>query len=95
MSLELDGIALIRHVRDPDTGATTLVNSVHNINVSEKRNIVEHKPPSLQGGLLQDLGRARAEIMVSNSSFCSSYTPSIGVNATNCSSSNGNAADGK
>jgi len=57
MSIELDGTALIRHVRDPDTGATKLVHSVHNINVSEKRSIVEHQIPGLQGSVLQDLGR--------------------------------------
>ena len=62
MSLELDGIALIRHVRDPDTGVSTLVHSVHNINVSEKRSIVEHRIPGLQGNVLQDLGREPVRI---------------------------------
>ena len=62
MSLELDGIALIRHVRDPDTGASTLVHSVHNINVSEKRSIIEHRVPGLQGSVLQDLGREPVRI---------------------------------
>jgi hypothetical protein len=62
MSLELDGITLIRHVRDPDTGATTLVHSVHNLNVSEKRSIVEHTIPGLQGSVLQDLGREPVRI---------------------------------
>jgi hypothetical protein len=62
MSIELDGITLIRHVRDPDTGVTTLVHSVHNINVSEKRSIVEHRIPGLQGGVLQDLGREPVRI---------------------------------
>jgi len=62
MSLELDGLALIRHVRDPDTGVSTLVHSVHNINVSEKRSIVEHRIPGLQGSVLQDLGREPVRI---------------------------------
>ncbi len=62
MSLELDGITLIRHVRDPDTGVSTLVHSVHNINVSEKRSIVEHRIPGLQGNVLQDLGREPVRI---------------------------------
>jgi hypothetical protein len=62
MSLELDGIPLVRHVRDPDTGASILVHSVHNINVSEKRSIVEHQIPGLQGSVLQDLGRKPVQI---------------------------------
>lgn len=62
MSIELDGMALVRHVRDTDTGATKLVSSVHNINVSEKRSIVEHKIPGLEGGILQDLGREPVRI---------------------------------
>ncbi len=62
MSIELDGIALIKHVRDPDTEATKLVNSVHNINISEKRSIVEHRIPGMQGSVLQDMGREPVRI---------------------------------
>ena len=62
MSIDLDGMALIRHVRDTDTGATKLLSSVYNINVSEKRSIVEHKIPGLEGGVLQDLGREPVRI---------------------------------
>jgi hypothetical protein len=57
MSIELDGIALIRHVRDTSTGATKLISSVHKISVSDKRRISEHKAIRLNGSILQDLGR--------------------------------------
>ncbi|MEM1542569.1 MAG: carboxypeptidase regulatory-like domain-containing protein [Ignisphaera sp.] len=57
MNVEIDGIPLIRHVRDPNTGATKGLRSVYNIEVSEKRRIVEHKIPGFEGSILQDLGR--------------------------------------
>ncbi|MBS7654090.1 MAG: carboxypeptidase regulatory-like domain-containing protein [Candidatus Bathyarchaeia archaeon] len=57
MNIEIDGIPLIRHDRDPDTGVTRSLRSVYNIGVSEKRRIVEHKIPGFEGSILQDLGR--------------------------------------
>ena len=62
MNIELDGMVLIEHVRDPDTGATRELRSVYNISLSEKRSIVEHKIPGMEGGLLQDLGREPVKI---------------------------------
>lgn len=62
MSIELAGIALMKHVRDPDTGATKLLNSVHNLNISEKRRIIEQKIPGLKGSILNDLGRSSIRI---------------------------------
>ena len=62
MSIELDGMPLIRHVREDDAGATKMLRSVFNIGVSEKRQIVEHKIPGLEGGVLQDLGRVPVRI---------------------------------
>lgn len=57
MSIEIDGMPLIKHVRDDDTGKTREIRSVYNISVSKKRRIIEHKIPGLEGGVLQDLGR--------------------------------------
>ncbi|MEM2027474.1 MAG: carboxypeptidase regulatory-like domain-containing protein [Candidatus Bathyarchaeia archaeon] len=57
MNVEIDGIPLIKHTRDPDTGATKDLRSVYNIEISERRRIVEHKIPGFEGSILQDLGR--------------------------------------
>lgn len=57
MSIEIDGMPLIKHERDDDTGKTKGIRSVYNLSVSKKRRIVEHKIPGLEGGILQDLGR--------------------------------------
>jgi hypothetical protein len=62
MNVELDGMKLIEHIRDPDTGATKELKSVYNISVSENRSIVEHKIPGMEGGILQDLGREPVRI---------------------------------
>jgi hypothetical protein len=62
MNIELDGMPLIAHIRDPETGATKELRSVYNISISEKRSIVEHKIPGLNGGILQDLGREPVRI---------------------------------
>jgi len=62
MSIELDGVKLISHVRDPETGATKELRSVRNISIGERRIIVEHRVPGLEGGILQDLGRVPVRI---------------------------------
>ena len=62
MSIELGGMPLIKHVREDDVGATKMLRSVFNIGVTEKRQIVEHKIPGLEGGVLQDLGRVPVRI---------------------------------
>jgi len=62
MSIELDKIPLIKHTRDDDTGKTKLLNSVYNVKVDEKRSVVEHKIPGMEGGILQDLGREPVRI---------------------------------
>lgn len=61
-SIEIDGMPLIKHERDPDTGATKEIRSVYNIAIEEKRRIVEHKIPGLSGNILQDLGRDPVKI---------------------------------
>ena len=60
MSIELDKIKLIRH--DRAEGKTKVLNSVFNLNVSEKREIVEHRIPGMEGGVLQDMGRSPVRI---------------------------------
>jgi hypothetical protein len=60
MSIELDKIKLIRH--DREEGKTKVLNSVFNLNVSEKREIVEHRIPGMEGGVLQDMGRSPVRI---------------------------------
>lgn len=62
MNIELDDTPLIKHVRDPETGATKDLRSVYNIDTGERRSIVEHKIPGLEGGILQDLGREPVRI---------------------------------
>lgn len=62
MSIELDGVPLIRTVRDPNTGITSLSSSIQNLKVDAKRSIVELKIPGLGGGVLQDLGRESIKI---------------------------------
>jgi hypothetical protein len=62
MSIELDAIPLIKHTRDDDTGKTKVLNSVYNVKVDEKRSVVEHKIPGMEGGILQDLGREPVRI---------------------------------
>jgi len=62
MSVELDGMILTKHFRDSETGATKELRSVYDVSVSEKRSIVEHKIPGLEGGILQDLGRESVRI---------------------------------
>jgi len=60
MSIELDKIKLIRH--DREEGKTKVLNSVFNLNVSEKREVVEHRIPGMEGGVLQDMGRSPVRI---------------------------------
>ena len=62
MNIEVDGIPLIKHERDPSTGATRVLRSIFNIGISERRRIVEHKVPGFEGSILQDLGREPATI---------------------------------
>lgn len=56
-SIELDDMPLIKHEREPDTGVSKEIRSVYNINISEKRRIVELRIPGMKGNVLQDLGR--------------------------------------
>lgn len=62
MAIELDKIALIMHIRDQDSGATKLLNSIHNISISDNRCVVEHRIPGLEGSILQDMGREPVKI---------------------------------
>jgi hypothetical protein len=57
MNLELDNIKLIQKRIDEQTSVTELIASILNLDIKDKRSIVEHKIPGMQGGVLQDMGR--------------------------------------
>jgi hypothetical protein len=57
MSIELDKMKLVEHLRDKDTGTTKALKSIYNISINDKRRIVELKVLGMQGGVLQDFGR--------------------------------------
>ncbi|MBM3291600.1 carboxypeptidase regulatory-like domain-containing protein [Candidatus Bathyarchaeota archaeon] len=57
MSIELDKMKLVEHIRDKDTGATKTLKSIYNISINDKRRVVELKILGMQGGVLQDFGR--------------------------------------
>ena len=49
--MELDKIPLIKHTRDDSSGKTKMVTSVTDIQVKERRSVVEHKIPGMEGGI--------------------------------------------
>ena len=57
MKIELDKITLVKQTEDAQTGKITEVRSVRNINIQQRRNIVEHRIPGLEGNIFQDMGR--------------------------------------
>jgi len=60
--IEIAGIKLLKHTRDTDSGKTKVMNTVTNIDVKDRRRIVEHRIPGMEGGVLQDLGREPVQI---------------------------------
>lgn len=64
MSVELDGMKLVVHERDPNTGRTKKIRSVQSISISEERKIVEHVIPGSDGSVLQDLGRRPVKLVI-------------------------------
>ncbi len=56
MSIELDKRPLIKHTRDDDTGKTKVLNSVYNVKIEERRSVVEHKIPGMEGGYSRTSG---------------------------------------
>lgn len=61
MNIELDGIPLIWTEQDP-TGGITEVRNISSIRTHDKRSIVEHEIPGMEGNVFQDLGRSPVKI---------------------------------
>ena len=61
-NIELDGIKLVKIILDSQTGTTKEIRSVSNIQIEQKRVIVEHTIPGAEANVLQDLGRSPARI---------------------------------
>ncbi|GEM_PF-897105 len=66
MNIELDGIALIWTDQDP-AGGITEVRNVSNITTNDKRSIVEHEVPGMEGNTFQDQGRSPVKISFAGS----------------------------
>jgi hypothetical protein len=61
MNIELDSIPLIWEERDQKGGVTDIRN-VSNISTSDRRSMVEHEIPGMEGNAFQNLGRAPVKI---------------------------------
>ncbi|MBA1340582.1 MAG: hypothetical protein C5S40_00370 [ANME-2 cluster archaeon] len=61
MNIELDGIPLIVAEQD-QAGGITEIRNISNIRTSDKRSMVEHRIPGMEGNVFQDLGRSPVTI---------------------------------
>ena len=61
MNIELDSIPLIWTEMDP-AGGISEVRNVSNINTSDKRSMVEHEIPGMEGSVFQNFGRSPVRI---------------------------------
>jgi len=66
LNIELDGIALIWTDQDP-AGGITEVRNVSNITTNDKRSMVEHEVPGMEGNAFQDQGRMPVRISFAGS----------------------------
>jgi len=57
MKIELENIKLTSKSVNSQSGAIRETRSVYNISTTERRTLVEHKIPGLEGNLFQDMGR--------------------------------------
>jgi len=57
MKIELENIKLTSRSVNIQSGASRETRSVYNIKTTEKRTLVEHKIPGLEGNIFQDMGR--------------------------------------
>lgn len=62
MKIELENIKLASKSTSIQSGAVQETRSVYNISTTERRTLVEHKVPGLEGNLFQDLGREPVRI---------------------------------
>jgi hypothetical protein len=61
-NLEIDDIKLIQKKVVEETGAVKLIGSIHNLQISDQRNIIEHQTTGAQGGTVQDQGRYSTKV---------------------------------
>jgi hypothetical protein len=66
LNIELDGIALIWTDQD-SAGGITEVRNVSNITTNDKRSMVEHEVPGMEGNTFQDQGRSPVKISFAGS----------------------------
>jgi hypothetical protein len=61
VNIELDGIPLVK-TDQSQTGGQIEVRNVFNISTTDKRDMIEHKIPGMEGDVFQNLGRSPVEI---------------------------------
>jgi len=61
VNIELDGIPLVK-TEQSQTGGQIEVRNVYNISTTDKRDMIEHKIPGMEGDVFQNLGRSPVEI---------------------------------
>jgi hypothetical protein len=57
MNIELDGIPLFKADTSPQGGQTEIRN-VYNISTTDRRDMIGHKIPGMEGDVFQNLGRS-------------------------------------
>jgi hypothetical protein len=57
MNIELDGIPLVKADQSPQGGQTEIRN-IFNISTTDKRDMIAHKIPGMEGDVFQNLGRS-------------------------------------
>lgn len=61
MNVELDGIPMIKSEETPDGGIVDIRN-IFNISTADRRSMVEHEIPGMEGNVFQNLGRSPVKI---------------------------------
>jgi hypothetical protein len=61
MNIEIDGIALVKS-EQAEAGSGVEIRNVSNISTTDRRNIVEHQIPGMEGSVFQNMGRAAVRI---------------------------------
>ena len=64
-SLELDNFKLLQKKVDDQSGALKFISSIQNLEISDKRSIIEHKTAGIQGGVILDQGRSSTVVSIS------------------------------
>lgn len=61
MNIEIDGIPLVKS-EQAEAGSGVEIRNVSNISTTDRRNIVEHQIPGMEGSVFQNMGRAAVRI---------------------------------